>query len=213
MVGIEKLGLTFDDILLLPGKSNVLPKEAELQTKLTKKLHLNIPLISAAMDTVTESRTAIAMAQQGGIGIIHRNLTPEEQALTVQKVKRAEYWVITNPTTINPATTLKEIVALKKQFKISSFPVTENGKLVGIITNRDLAFEDNPEKKAEEIMTRKLITIDKEINLDEAKDILHKYRIEKLPIVDAKGNLKGLITATDIIANADVLNESSFFEL
>lgn len=191
-------GLTFDDVLVVPASSSVLPREVELRTNLTKKLPLNIPLLSAAMDTVTENQTAIAIAREGGIGIIHKNMPIEHQAEQVRKVKGAEYWVIKDPLSVSPETTLGEIIALRKERQISSFPVVKNGKLVGIITNRDLMFEDRDSKKASEMMTKDLITIDRKVNMDEAKEILHKNKIEKLPIVDASGVLKGLITATDI---------------
>jgi len=196
----KKIGLTFDDVLLVPNASSVLPKDVSLKTKLTKKLPLNIPLVSAAMDTVTESRTAIAMAQQGGIGIIHKNLSIEKQAEKVKKVKNAEFWIITEPVTISPTTTLKEIFETIRAKNVSSFPVVENGKLVGIVTKRDFLFEDNLQKKAKDIMTpkQKIVYVKKMLSLDEAKEILHKHRLEKLPIIDDKGNLKGLITITDI---------------
>lgn len=194
-----KTALTFDDILLEPAASSVLPFEANLKTKLTKTIFLNSPIVSAAMDTVTETRTAIAMAQSGGIGIIHKNMPIEEQALQVEKVKRAEFWIITNPTTISPDTTLAQMNTLKKEFNISSFPVVENKKLVGIITNRDTLFEKNLNKQAKELMTSDLITITHNIPREEAKKVLHKNKIEKLPIVDKKGHLKGLITIADIL--------------
>lgn len=158
-----------------------------------------MPIVSAAMDTVTEAKTAIAMAQNGGIGVIHKNLSVAEQALQVEKVKRSEFWIITSPTTISQNTTLAQINALKKEFNISSFPVVENNKLVGIITNRDLLFEKNPQTKAAELMTKDLVTVEKIIGMVEAKKILHKNKIEKLPIVDKNGHLKGLITIADIL--------------
>ncbi len=193
-----KKALTFDDVLIEPAASSILPNEVNLKTRLTKNIPLNIPLISAAMDTVTGYNTAIAIAREGGIGIIHKNMTAERQANQVEKVKRSEYWVVTNPVTISPKTTMGEINKLKLRYNISSFPVVEKGRLVGLVTNRDLLFEDRPSKKAGQIMTRKLITISRRIEFDEAKEILHKNRIEKLPIVDKKGHLKGLITITDI---------------
>ncbi|MFH1256273.1 MAG: IMP dehydrogenase [Candidatus Diapherotrites archaeon] len=190
--------LTFDDVLLVPAKSEVLPIEVELKTKLTKTISLNIPLLSSAMDTVTESETAIVMAQHGGIGIIHRNMSAERQAEEVGKVKRSEYWIIREPTTISPDAKIADLFIIKKKVGVSSFPVTENGKLVGIVTNRDLQFEENSKKLVKEIMAKKLITVDKEVSMENAMEILHQNRIEKLPIVDAHGKLKGLITATDI---------------
>ncbi|MCR4369295.1 MAG: IMP dehydrogenase [archaeon] len=193
-----EIGLTFDDVLLLPGSSSVSPGKANLGTRLTKKIGLNIPIMSAAMDTVTEYGTAIAMAQQGGIGIIHKNLTIDEQAAQVERVKRAEFLVVTNPVTISQKTTIGEIHALKAQFNVRSFPVIENGKLVGIVTNRDLVFEDDESKTAEEIMTKDLVTAPPGTSPEQAKSILHSNRVEKLPLVDSKGELKGLITITDI---------------
>jgi IMP dehydrogenase len=192
-------GLTFDDVLMLPAKSEVLPSEVDLSTKLTKNISLNIPLVSAAMDTVTEYKTAIALGQNGGIGIIHKNMPAEEQARQVQKVKRSEFWVVTNPVTVSPNDTLGYLFALRKEKGINSFPVVENKKLVGIATNRDMQFESNQKKKVSQIMTTDLITINKRIEFEDAKKILHKNRIEKLPIVDKDGKLKGLITVTDIM--------------
>src|SRR3989338_302711 len=198
----KELALAFDDILLLPGASSVLPKDAELKTRLTKKISLNIPLIAAAMDTVTESRTAIAIARQGGIGIIHRNLSIEKQAEEVKKVKNSEFWIIHEPVTLHENDSLSKIFELRKNLGIGSFPVVdENKKLVGIVTQRDLWLEKNQEKKVSEVMQKDLVTIDKFISTEKAKEILHAHRIEKLPIVDAKGHLKGLITAGDIEKN------------
>lgn len=199
---VKRTGLTFDDVLIVPSASKVLPSEVLLKTKLTPKITLNIPILSAAMDTVTEHATAIAIAREGGIGVIHKNISSEVQAAEVEKVKRAEYWVINNPVTVGPNDDLRKIFSLKKEFGINSFPVVEDGKkLAGIITNRDLLFEENFSKKASEIMTPKkeLITIDKEVSYEEARGILHRNRIEKLPIVDKEGKLKGLITITDIL--------------
>jgi len=193
-----RLGLTFDDILLEPAASSVSPGKANLQTKLTKNISLNIPIISAAMDTVTEHNTAIAMAQQGGIGIIHKNMSIEEQASQVEKVKREEYLIVTNPVTISPETRIAQIQVLKKEYSVRSFPVIQGEKLVGIVTNRDLVFENNMDKKAKEIMTKKLFTGEPNISMEKAKKILHDNRIEKLPLVDSKNKLKGLITITDI---------------
>ncbi len=194
-----KFWLTFDDVLLEPAKSSVLPSDVILKTRLTKNISLNTPIVSAAMDTVTETQAAIAMARNGGIGIIHKNMPIEEQSAQVEKVKRSEFWIITTPTTVFPQTTLAEMNRLKKEFNISSFPVVENEKLVGIITNRDTLFEKNPSTQAKDLMTTDLITVDKVINQEEAKKILHKNRIEKLPIVDKNGQLKGLITIADIL--------------
>lgn len=192
------LGLTFDDVLLEPGASTVSPGKADLRTNLTKTISLNVPIISAAMDTVTESATAIAMAQEGGMGIIHKNMSIEEQAVQVEKVKRAEFLIVTNPVTITPETTIGEIIKLGKEFNVRSFPVLKNKKLVGIVTNRDMVFETNYKKKAKLIMTTKLVTVPSKISMQKAKQILHTNRIEKLPLVDSKGHLKGLITISDI---------------
>ncbi|MFH1240412.1 MAG: IMP dehydrogenase [Candidatus Diapherotrites archaeon] len=203
MRGETKLGLTFDDVLLIPMASSVHPHDVDLKTKLTKKIDMNIPLVSAAMDTVTEYKTAIVMAQQGGIGIIHRNMSPEEQAEQVSKVKRSEIWVITNPVTVSPEDTLAKIFELKKLHNFSSFPVVSKGKLVGIVTNRDLRFETNFKKKVNEVMSKDLITVNKEVKMEKAKQIMHEHRIEKLPIVNSKNELKGLITTADIKKSAE----------
>jgi len=194
----EDLGLTFDDITLLPAASSVLPSEVNLATRFTKKVPMNIPIASAAMDTVTESPMAIALAHQGGIGVIHKNLPIKEQAEEVKKVKQAEYWIIENPSTVSPDTTLEKINELKAAHKYSSFPVVENEKLVGIITSRDLRFETDPNKKVKEMMTKKLVTVDHMVDMEEAKEILHANRIEKLPIVDKRGKLKGLVSVRDV---------------
>ena len=194
-------GITFDDVLLVPGYSEVIPNEVKLHTKLTNKIKLNIPLMSASMDTVTEHRMAIAMARQGGIGIIHKNMSIEQQAEEVDKVKRSEYGVITDPFYLSPEHTLRQAEELMAKFHISGVPITENGRLVGIITNRDLKFETNFDKKIKESMTSEadgLVTAKEGITLEEAKQILGKARKEKLPIVDDNFNLKGLITIKDI---------------
>ncbi len=193
-----KEALTFDDILLVPGASKVLPKDANLETRISKKLKINIPLVSAAMDTVTESRTAIAIAREGGIGIIHKNLDAESQASEVNKVKRSEFLIVSNPLCISPDDSLQKVFELQKTNGIGSFPVIKNNKLVGIVTQRDIAFESNFAKKISEIMTKDVISINHEPNADEAKEILHKHRIEKLPIVNSKGEITGMLTATDI---------------
>ena len=194
-------GITFDDVLLVPQYSEVTPNMVSLKTHLTKKIVLNIPMMSAAMDTVTESKMAIAMARQGGIGIIHKNMSVEAQADEVDKVKRSENGVITDPFSLSPEHTLQDADNLMAKFRISGVPVTVNGKLVGIITNRDLKFETDYSKKIKESMTSKedgLITAKEGITLEEAKKILGKARKEKLPIVDDDFNLKGLITIKDI---------------
>ncbi len=192
-------GITFDDVLLVPAYSQVIPNQVNLETHLTKKVKLNIPMMSAGMDTVTEHRMAIAMARQGGIGIIHKNMTIEEQADEVDKVKRSENGVITDPFYLSPEHTLQDANELMAKFRISGVPITEGRKLVGIITNRDLKFEEDFTKKIKESMTSEgLITAKEGITLDEAKKILAKARKEKLPIVDDDFNLKGLITIKDI---------------
>ena len=196
---IVKEGLTFDDVLLIPQASDVVPADVDLKTKLTDDIRLNIPLISAAMDTVTENRMAIAIAREGGIGIIHKNMTIEQQAEQVDKVKRSEHGVITDPFFLEPENLVKDAVALMEKYRISGVPVTKNGKLVGILTNRDLRFENNYEQPIANVMTKeRLVTAPVGTSLEEAKKILGKYRIEKLPIVDGKGYLKGLITIKDI---------------
>ena len=196
---IIKEAITFDDVLLVPGYSEVIPNEVNLETKLTNKIKLNIPFMSASMDTVTEHQMAIAMARQGGIGIIHKNMSIEAQAEEVDKVKRSENGVITDPFYLSPEHTLQQAEDLMAKFRISGVPITENGKLVGIITNRDLKFETNFNKKIKESMTSEgLVTAKEGITLEEAKQILGKARKEKLPIVDDNFNLKGLITIKDI---------------
>jgi len=192
-------GLTFDDVLLIPAYSKVLPKDVDVKTKLTPRISLNIPILSAAMDTVTESRTAISLAQQGGIGIIHRNMSIKSQAQEVDKVKKSESGMIVDPVTINPDQRIHEVLKLMEQYKISGVPVVEGEKLVGIVTNRDLRFETNLEKKVSEVMTRdNLVTVSPGITLEESKKLLHKHRIEKLLVVDDNGRLVGLITIKDI---------------
>ena len=192
-------GITFDDVLLVPAYSEVIPNQVELKTHLTKKIELNIPMMSAGMDTVTEHRMAIAMARQGGIGIIHKNMTIEQQAEEVDKVKRSENGVITDPFYLSPEHTLEDANNLMAKFRISGVPITEGRKLVGIITNRDLKFETDFSKKIKDSMTSEgLVTAKEGITLDEAKKILAKARKEKLPIVDDEGNLSGLITIKDI---------------
>ena len=192
-------GITFDDVLLVPSYSEVIPNQVSLETQLTKKIKLNIPMMSAGMDTVTEHRMAIAMARQGGIGIIHKNMSIEAQASEVDKVKRSENGVITDPFYLSPEHTLADANALMAQYRISGVPITEGTKLVGIITNRDLKFETDFSKKIKDCMTSEgLVTAREGITLEEAKQILGKARKEKLPIVDENFNLKGLITIKDI---------------
>ena len=192
-------GITFDDVLLVPAYSEVIPNQVNLETRLTKTIKLNIPMMSAGMDTVTEYRMAIAMARQGGIGIIHKNMSIEEQAEEVDKVKRSENGVITDPFSLTPEHTLADADTLMGKYRISGVPITEGKKLVGIITNRDLKFETDFTKKIKESMTSEnLVTAPEGITLDEAKTILGRARKEKLPIVDQDFNLKGLITIKDI---------------
>ncbi len=192
-------GITFDDVLLVPAYSEVIPNQVDLKTHLTQKIQLNIPLMSAGMDTVTEHRMAIAMARQGGIGVIHKNMSIEEQAEEVDKVKRSENGVITDPFSLSPNHTLKDAEELMAKFRISGVPITEGRRLVGIITNRDLKFETDFSKSVRECMTSEnLITAKEGVTLEEAKKILAAARKEKLPIVDENGNLKGLITIKDI---------------
>jgi len=196
---VLQIGLTFDDVLLLPAKSEVLPKEADLSTMLTRNIPINIPIVSAAMDTVTESELAMAVAREGGLGIIHRAMSPEKQKTEVDKVKKSEYGMIIDPITILPDAPISEAMALMKKYRISGVPVTVDGKLVGIITNRDLRFETQFNKKVSSVMTKeRLITASEGTTIEKAQKILHQYKIEKLPIVNRKGYLKGLITIKDI---------------
>ncbi|WP_429886609.1 IMP dehydrogenase [Geoalkalibacter halelectricus] len=192
-------GLTFDDVLLLPAHSTVLPKDVDLSTLLTAKIRLNIPLLSAAMDTVTESRTAICMAREGGLGIIHKNMDPQSQATEVDQVKKSESGMIVDPITMDPDQKIYEALELMERYRISGVPITKEGKLVGILTNRDLRFETKLDQPIRNVMTKdKLVTVPPGTTLDEAKYHLHKHRIEKLLVVDEKGALKGLITIKDI---------------
>ncbi|MBO6516044.1 MAG: IMP dehydrogenase, partial [Bacteroidia bacterium] len=193
-------GLTFDDVLVLPRHSEVLPREVSTQTRLTKKININVPIVSAAMDTVTESNLAIAIAREGGIGIIHKNMSIEQQAAEVKKVKRSESGMIKDPITLQGDATLNQALAIMKENRIGGIPVTdEQGVLRGIITNRDLRFEKNLEKPISEVMTKEnLITTDENTDLTKAKGILQKHKIEKLPVVDGNGKLIGLITFKDI---------------
>ncbi len=199
MAKIIKEAYTFDDVLLVPNKSEILPRDVSLVTYLTKKIKLNIPLISAGMDTVTESRMAIAMAREGGIGIIHKNMSIERQAIEVDRVKRQENGVITDPFFLSPDNILEDALTLMSKYRISGVPITTDGKLVGIITNRDIIFETDYSKKIKDIMTSEnLITASEGTSMEEAKQILKKHKIEKLPLVDSENNLRGLITIKDI---------------
>ncbi len=192
-------GLTFDDVLLLPAKSSVLPSQTDTTTQFSRNIVLNIPIVSSAMDTVTESRLAIALAQQGGMGIIHRTMSPEQQASEVDKVKRSESGMIVDPVTIGPKKKIAEALEIMQRYKISGVPVTEKGRLVGILTNRDLRFETRSDLLVEKLMTKEhLITVPVGTTLDEAEKILHRHRVEKLLVVDKNYMLKGLITVKDI---------------
>ncbi len=192
-------GLTFDDVLLVPSFSDMMPKDADVSTYLTKTIKLHIPILSAAMDTVTDAKAAICLAQEGGIGIIHRNMGIEEQAQEVEKVKKSESGMIVDPITIRPEQKIRDAIELMARFRISGIPVTKGKRLVGIITNRDLRFETNLEETVENVMTKEnLVTVKEGIKLEESKRILHKHKIEKLLVVDKSFNLKGLITIKDI---------------
>lgn len=203
-------GLTFDDILLIPDHSKVLPKEVDLSTKLTNKITLNIPIMSAGMDTVTESKMAIAVAREGGIGIIHKNMSIEQQAIEVDRVKRSEHGVITDPFFLSPIHKVKDAMDLMAHYKISGVPITdENGVLLGIITNRDVRFEDNVDKIIDDVMTKEnLVTAKSDITMDEALELLKKHKIEKLPLIDDDNHLTGLITIKDIEKSIEYPNSA-----
>src|SRR5207249_2963487 len=191
--------LTFDDVLLVPAKSEVLPAQVDTRTRFSRHILLNIPVVSAAMDTVTDSRLAIALAQQGGIGIIHRTMSIERQASEIDKVKRSESGMIVDPVTIGPKNRIADALGIMQRYKISGVPVTSDGRLVGILTNRDLRFETRMDLPIEEVMTKEnLITVPVGTTLEEAEKILHKHRVEKLLVVDSAFKLKGLITVKDI---------------
>src|ERR1700690_4577302 len=197
-------GLAFDDVLLRPGLSAVMPSATNITTQLTRTIRLNLPIISSAMDTVTEARLAVAMAQAGGIGVIHRNLSPEDQAEEVRKVKRFESGMVVDPITIFPQATIADAPALMRRASISGIPVVERGadgkpaKLIGIVTNRDVRFADDPRQPITELMTRKVITVAEGVGKEEARRLLHQHRIEKLVVVDEAGRCVGLITVKDI---------------
>jgi IMP dehydrogenase len=192
-------GFTFDDLLLVPDQSSVLPGQVDVRSRLSRNISLNVPIVSAAMDTVTEAATAITMARQGGLGIIHKNMSIERQALEVEKVKKSESGMIVDPISIEPDRSLSEVLEIMGKYKISGVPVVKEGNLVGIITNRDLRFETNLDQKVEAVMTKKnLATAQVGITLEESKKILHARRIEKLLVVDENGKLVGLITIKDI---------------
>jgi len=197
--------LTFDDVLLVPAHSAILPRDTRLSTKLTRKISLNIPLVSAAMDTVTEARLAIAMAQEGGIGIIHKNLKPKEQAAEVAKVKRFESGVLRDPMTVSPSITVRELLALTNQYKVSGFPVVEKNVVVGMVTNRDYRFETNLDQPVAAIMTprERLIYVKEGASLEEAKALMHKHRLERVVVVNKDFNLRGLITVKDMLKSTE----------
>jgi IMP dehydrogenase len=197
---LKEPGLTFDDVLLVPARSDVHPQQVDVSTILTPRIRLNIPLVSAAMDTVTESELAIALARAGGVGIVHKNLSTEKQAAEVDKVKRSEAGMIVNPITLTPDKNVGDALAFMNLYSISGIPIVEEGRLVGILTNRDLRFHPAPEMKIAEVMTKdNLVTVPEDTTIEEAQNILHKNRIEKLPIVDENMNLKGMITVKDIM--------------
>jgi IMP dehydrogenase len=202
---IIQKALTFDDVLLVPAYSNVLPREVSLRTQLTRNINLNIPLLSAAMDTVTESRLAIALAQEGGIGIIHKNMTAHAQAAKVAKVKRFESGVVKDPITITPDMTVRNVLGLTRQHKISGLPVVQGKQLVGIVTNRDLRFESNLDQPIQKIMTprERLITVKENASLEEARNLMHKHRIERVLVVNDAFELRGLMTVKDILKSSE----------
>jgi len=204
-VRVIQKALTFDDVLLLPAHTRVLPREVSLKTRLSRKLELNIPLVSAAMDTVTEARLAIALAQEGGIGIIHKNMPPQAQAAEVAKVKRFESGVLRDPMTVGPEQTVREVLSLQREHKISGFPVVKAGKVVGIVTNRDLRFEAELDQPVKSIMTpqRKLITVREGATRAEAMKLMHQHRLERVLVVDDEFHLKGLVTVKDILKESE----------
>ncbi|MEO7760397.1 MAG: IMP dehydrogenase, partial [Casimicrobiaceae bacterium] len=197
--------LTFDDVLLIPAHSSVVPRQVRLVTRLTRNLTLNIPLLSAAMDTVTESPLAIAMAQEGGLGFIHKNMTPQEQATEVAKVKRFESGVIKDPITVPPGMSVREVIALTQNRRISGLPVVDGGKVVGIVTNRDLRFETNLDQPVRNVMTPhgRLITIREGEDLETAKALMHKHRLERVLVVNEAMELKGLVTVRDMLKSTE----------
>lgn len=206
---VEK-AYTFDDVLLVPAHSTVLPRDVKLQTKLTREITLNLPLLSAAMDTVTEARLAISMAQEGGIGIIHKNMPPEMQARAVSKVKRHESGVVKDPVTVAPTTLIREVLEMRAQRKrkMSGLPVVENGKVVGIVTNRDLRFENRVDLPVSAIMTprERLVTVPEGTSIDEARELMHTHKVERVLVLNEKDELKGLITVKDILKTTEFPN-------
>jgi IMP dehydrogenase len=202
---VVQKALTFDDVLLLPAQSSVVPRDVNLQTRLTRSITLNIPLVSAAMDTVTEARLAIAIAQEGGLGIVHKNMPPKAQAAEVAKVKRFESGVVKDPITVPPSMSVREVLALTQQHKISGLPVVERKKVVGIVTNRDLRFETNLDQPVSAIMTKgdKLVTVPEGTELEHAKALMHRHRLERVLVVNDRFELKGLITVKDILKSTE----------
>lgn len=206
---VEK-AYTFDDVLLVPAHSQILPRDVSLKTSLTKSISLNLPLLSAAMDTVTEARLAISMAQEGGIGIIHKNMTPEQQAIAVRKVKRHESGIVKDPITVSPDLLIRDLLEERAQRKrkMSGLPVVENGKVIGIVTNRDLRFETRLDLPVSAIMTprEKLVSVPVGTSIEEARQIMHEHKIERVLVLNDKDELKGLITVKDIIKNTEFPN-------
>src|SRR5512145_2512135 len=198
---VARKALTFDDVLLVPAHSEVVPREVSLATRLTRGVEINIPVVSAAMDTVTEARLAIAIAQEGGIGIVHKNMTPAKQAAEVAKVKRFESGVVKDPITIPPTMSVRQVLALTQQYRISGLPVVEGRTVVGIVTNRDLRFETNLDQPVAEIMTpgEKLVTVPEGTDLDTAKALMHRHRLERVLVINDRHELRGLITVKDIL--------------
>ncbi len=207
---LAKKALTFDDVLLVPAFSEILPRDTSLKTRLTRQIGLNIPLLSAAMDTVTEARLAIAMAQEGGIGIVHKNLTPAEQAAEVQRVKRYETGILSDPITIDPEMKVRDVIALTQQHRISGLPVVEGDRVVGIVTNRDLRFETRLDEPVRKIMTprSRLVTVREGATLDEAQRLMHEHRLERVLIVNGEFELRGLVTVKDILKSTEHPNAS-----
>ncbi|HYF60455.1 MAG TPA: IMP dehydrogenase, partial [Burkholderiaceae bacterium] len=207
---LAKKALTFDDVLLVPAFSEVLPRDTSLATRLTRGIALNIPLVSAAMDTVTESRLAIAMAQEGGIGIVHKNLRPADQAREVARVKRFESGIVRDPITVSPDMTVRDVIEITRQHRISGLPVVRGRQVVGIVTNRDLRFESRLDEKVSSIMTPRdrLVTVREGASLDDAKQLMHRHRLERVLVVDGAFELRGLITVKDILKATEHPNAS-----
>src|SRR5947209_2736055 len=202
---VVRKALTFDDVLLVPAHSLVVPRDVSLKTRLTRSITLNIPLLSAAMDTVTESRLAIAMAQEGGIGIVHKNMSPRAQAAEVAKVKRFESGVVKEPITVSPSMSVREVHELTRRHRISGLPVVEGKRVVGIVTNRDLRFEDNLDQPVKNIMTPrdKLVTVKEGASLDEARALMHRHRLERVLVINGDWELRGLMTVKDILKSSE----------